>query len=280
MKTPTVRRAGPDDAMAIHDLLFEAEKLILHMSRDDVSRMLKRQNVYLLKAESQLAGVCGLAIGPETVAQIRVFALQENWATREVLPLLLPEASRDLSGQGVTTVAFIGLEQWLLDGLATQGFRRVNTIITLQKADFEVPDRGNPRVAVRPARAGDFPAVLAIDEASFVPLWRSTDETLDEYLSQSPNFCVAELGGTVVGYACLSIVGRHGHVTRLVVHPSYQGQRIAVRLLTVAIDYFRKRRMFGITLNTQRDNQRARRLYEWYGFRALGREAQVMVLDV
>ena len=280
MKTPTVRRALPSDAMAIHDLLFEAERLILHMSRDDVARMLKRQNVYLLKAGGQLAGVCGLAIGPETVAQIQVFALHEDWSPHGALPLLLPEASRELSGQGVTTVAFIGLEQWLLDGLEANGFCRVNTIVTLQKADFEVPDRGNPFVAVRPARTGDIPAILAIDEASFVPLWRSTDEMLNEYLSQSPSFCVAELGGTVVGYACLSTVGRHGHVTRIVVHPGYQGQRIAVRLLTAAIDYFRKRRMFGITLNTQHDNQRARRLYEWFGFRVLGREAQVMVLDV
>jgi ribosomal-protein-alanine N-acetyltransferase len=266
--------------MAIHDLLFEAERLVLRVSRDDIARALTRQNIYLLETDGQLTGVCGLAIGPETVAQIRVFALQNDWSPCEAIPLLLPRASRELSRQGVTTVAFVGLEEWLLAGLAANGFRLVNTIITLQKDDLQVPDRGNPLATIRPAKTNDFPAILAIDDASFVPLWRSTEEMLCEYLSQSPRFCVTELDGTIVGYVCLNAIGRHGHITRVVVHPDYRGQRIAVRLLAVAIDFFRERRVFGITLNTQHDNQRARRLYEWFGFRVLGREAQVMVLDV
>ena len=275
----TVRRAAPDDATDIHNLLFEANKVVLYISQDDVRRVLHRHGFYLIEANGRLAGICGFVIGPETVAQIRVYAMQDGLSPGEILSALLPVASGELAGRGVQTLAYIGMERWLLDGLATAGFRQVNTVVTMQKADFDVPSGGNPRAVVRPAVPDDFPAILAIDHAVFAPIWRNTEETLDEYLSQCQHFSIAELDGEIVGYACLSLVGRHGHVTRVAVHPRYQSQHIAVRLLAEAVRFFQHERAFGITLNTQHDNPRARQLYERLGFKMLGKEAQVMVLD-
>jgi ribosomal protein S18 acetylase RimI-like enzyme len=62
------------------------------------------------------------------------------------------------------------------------------------------------------------------------------------------------------------------------VHPRYQGQRIGVRLLAEAIRRLEAAGAYGITLNTQQDNQRALRLYRWFGFRSLGQEAEVLEL--
>jgi ribosomal protein S18 acetylase RimI-like enzyme len=276
----TARQAVPDDAAAISDMLFETDRVVLHIDMEDVRRALHRQCFYLVEDKSRLAGVCGLVIGPETVAQIRVFALQDGWSSEEVLSTLLPLVGPELARQGIRTLAYVGLEQWLLDGLAAAGFRRLNTIVTMQKTDFAVPDDGNPFVAVRPARQDDFPAILALDRAVFSPIWCNTEETLGEYLTQCQRFSIAELDGEIAGYQCLSLVGRHGHVTRVAVHPRYQGQRVAVRLLVEAIRFFQHRQVFGITLNTQRNNHRARHLYEWFGFKVLGKEAQAMVLDV
>jgi ribosomal protein S18 acetylase RimI-like enzyme len=45
--------------------------------------------------------------------------------------------------------------------------------------------------------------------------------------------------------------------------------------LAECIDYLWRQGVYGITLNTQRDNQRALRLYRWFGFVPLGREAEV-----
>ena len=81
----------------------------------------------------------------------------------------------------------------------------------------------------------------------------------------------------VAGYAYASLTGRHGHLTRLTVHPGTQGQRIGIRLLAEAVGFFQRERVYGITLNTQQSNTRARRLYEWFGFIALGKEAEVWV---
>lgn len=273
----TARRATPDDLSVIQALLSDGDKLVLHGERDRVPH---EQGFYLVQADGTSVGACGVTIGPQTVAQIRAFALGPDCPLSEALGALLRVAVVDLPAQGVATLAFIGIEEWLTAGLAAQGFQLENTIVTMQKTDFDVPDWGNLSIDVRPAQHDDLAAVLAIDDAVFEPLWRSTEETLTGYLAESPRFCVASHDWTVVGYQCLSLVGRHGHITRIAVHPRFQGKRVAVRLLADAVSFYQDRRVYGITLNTQQDNHRARRLYEWFGFSVLGREAHVMVLEL
>jgi ribosomal protein S18 acetylase RimI-like enzyme len=276
----TVRRATPDDREAVEYLIDMADRLVLYTQRSSVQRALDDQAFYLVEANGELGCVCGFYVVPETVAQVRVFGLLEGWQVSEALRELLPIARAQLGARGVTTLAFTGIEAWLMDGLVENGFRQTNAIVSLQKTDFYVPDEGNLDATVRPARLADFTSILDIDRAVFVPLWRNTEGTLTEYMSSCSDLSVAELDGTVIGYQCLNLIGRHGHVTRIAVHPDYHGRRIAVRLLAEAIRFFHSHRVYGITLNTQQDNHRARRLYDWFGFKVLGKEAQVMTLDV
>jgi ribosomal protein S18 acetylase RimI-like enzyme len=275
-----VRRATSDDLQAIERLLDDADRVVLYADRSTVRRALDKHAFYLVETRGELVCVCGLFVAPASVAQIRVFGLLEGWPLDEVMRAALLVARDQLGAHDVTTLAFIGIEAWLVDGLAANDFRHANTIVTMQKTDFYVPDEGNPAVAIRPAKRKDYPAIMSIDRAVFVPLWHNTEETLLEYEADYPYFGVAELDGILVGYQCLSLIGRHGHVTRIAIHPDHQGQRIAVRMLAAAIHFFHKHRVFGITLNTQQDNHRARRLYEWFGFSVLGKEAQVMVCDL
>jgi ribosomal protein S18 acetylase RimI-like enzyme len=44
------------------------------------------------------------------------------------------------------------------------------------------------------------------------------------------------------------------------------GQGIGARLMSEAIDFFKKAKVLRIMLNTQDDNTHAHRLYEWFGF--------------
>jgi ribosomal protein S18 acetylase RimI-like enzyme len=280
MEQYIVRRATSDDKEAVEYLLDMADRLVLYTQRSSVRRALGNQAFYLVEANGQLGCVCGFYVAPETVAQVRVFGLLEGWRVSEAIRAALPIARAQLGARGITTLAFTGIEAWLVDGLVENGFRQTNTIVSLQKTDFYVPDEGNPHVTVRPVRRGDFTSILDIDRAVFVPLWRNTEGTLTEHTSLCSDFGVAELDGTVIGYQCLSLIGRHGHVTRIAVHPDHHGQRIAVRLLAEAIRFFHRHRVYGITLNTQQDNHRARRLYDWFGFKVLGKEARVMTLDV
>ena len=118
---------------------------------------------------------------------------------------------------------------------------------------------------------------MAIDQAAFEPLWRNTPYALEEQLKSSPFFVIARWDGQAVGYTYVSMTGRHAHLTRIAVSPAYHGEGIGVRLLAEAIAFCRRRAVFGITLNTQQDNRRAHRLYEWFGFRPLGKEAEVVI---
>ena len=175
----------------------------------------------------------------------------------------------------MTTLAFVGVEKWLSSGLAANGFAHTNTVVTLQKNGWDIPAPGNPRTIVRPVTKQDVPDLLEIDRRAFIPLWRNTPLTLAEFMQASPHFCVAEVEQQVAGYAYASLAGRHGHLTRIAVHPRYQGQQIGVRLLADIVHFFSQQRVFGMTVNTQQDNVRSRRLYEWFGFVLLGQEAEV-----
>jgi ribosomal-protein-alanine N-acetyltransferase len=273
-----VRQATHDDTKALSTLLLEAARVAWYSDVRDAERLIERQRVFLVEDAGRPAGVCGITIGPQSVARIQVFASRERGRAGDVLRAALKTLRSVLSEQGVEALAFIGPDEWLLSELAAQGFERVNTILTLHKHSLRVPDRGNLEAIVRPVQPTDLPGLVAIDEAAFAPLWRNTEEIFREYTEQCTEFCVAELEGTVVGYDCLNVIGRHGHITRIAVHPRYQGRRIGVRLLAEAIAVLAQDGVLGITLNTQQDNERALRLYTWFGFRSLGREAEVLVL--
>ena len=77
---------------------------------------------------------------------------------------------------------------------------------------------------------------------------------------------VAELHGNVIGYQFNALDGDYGYLVRIAVHPSASGQGIGVRLMAEAIRFFEHARATRIMLNTQDDNIRAHRLYEWFGF--------------
>ena len=275
-----VRRATRDDVDAISEMLLKAERVAWYSDVRSAEQLIERQDVLLMKHGGRLAGICSLVIAPQGVARIQVFASRERRRTKEVLRALLKTVPSTLWEEGVEMVAFVGPDRWLLAELAAHGFQRANAVLTLHKQSFEVPDHGNRGVIVRSVRPADLSQLVAIDKAAFVPLWRNTEETFQEYREQCSDWGVAELEGTIVGYYCLNLSGRHGHITRVVVHPRYQGRRIGVRLLAEAIATLAKGGAFGVTLNTQQDNERALRLYKWFGFRSLGKEADVMVLQL
>jgi len=282
MQRMTVRLAESIDAALLSDLVRRVEHVVLQIPWRRIerpaewTRSCEPIRYYLGEVSGRLTAVCGL-LPSASYAQIRVFAVDASWETEGALRALLPDIYQDLREAGSTGLMFIGVEAWLVQALLNNGFVRSRTVVTLQKTDQSVPELGNLDAAVRPADSGDLPAIASIDREAFEPMWHNTLYALESYLADYPYFVVAELAGEVVGYAYAYLNGRHGHLTRLAVHPRYQGRKIGVRLLAETIAFFGRQRVYGITLNTQHDNVRARCLYEWFGFHALGREADVVV---
>jgi ribosomal-protein-alanine N-acetyltransferase len=178
-------------------------------------------------------------------------------------------------------LVYIGNDRWLTDALLQDWhFSIQNSVVTYTKGDFSIPTRGNQQVHVRPAHPGDFPALVALDEAAFDPLWRYVSQTFAHALANLPYFVVAELAGQTVGYLFSSLQEDRGHLIRVAVHPDYQGLGIGTRLLTEAIEFFRTEKVRVVTLNTQKDNAVSQLLYRRFGFQPMGEEALVLKRDL
>lgn len=271
-----IRQISIQDRFAVDELLTTATKLSVQVPWDRLPDALFRHPTFLAEQKNQLGCVFGLTIAPETVARLSVFALRNDWPVPSTLSELLPHVIETLRHRAVDTLAHLGTESWLVEALLSNGFHPADTIITLQQTHFFVPSTGNANVIVRPAAQADLNALVEIDRAAFDdPLWHHTAANLSE-LGQEAAFMIVAEADRVIGYAYGSIIGRHGHLSRIAVRPEWQGRQVGVRLLAEAIGQFRAHHAFGITLNTQQENTRSRRLYEWFGFKVLGVEARVL----
>lgn len=264
------------DYGAVNKLLSTADRLALRIPWADVEAAIAQHPFFMVKRAGQLGCVCGVFLEPESVAKIRVLAVHDAWPVADALASLLPCVVEVMIAKKAEILVFLGTEEWLTEGLLAQGFCLRNIIITLQKMDFATPGRVTTAGVVRPATQADFPAVLDIDRAAFEPLWHHTPAMLARIAQEADYFAVSELSGKVVGYVYGSLTGRHGHISRIAVDPPYQGQGVGTGLLSKVIRFFESSRAFGITLNTQQDNARSRRLYEWFGFKLLGEEAYLL----
>jgi len=196
-----------------------------------------------------------------------------SWtASREyisMLELLLEQLTKHLIKRGVRYLYYSGNDMqndWLRDILLTRMFILHQLLYAYDKYDYSVPSTGNPDIKLRPVEKRDIPALLAIEEACFEDFWRFDALSFEDIAATHPYFVVAELNGNVVGYQFNALENEFGYLVRIAVHPSVNGQGVGVRLMSEAITFFQQARILRIMLNTQDDNVRAHRLYEWFGF--------------
>jgi len=210
-------------------------------------------------------------------ALLRGVGLVDDWPMRAYLETLLPPILDRLRSQEVTSLVYIGNDRWMTQPLLRDwDFSIQDAVVTYAKKDLSIPTWGNQQVHVRPAHPGDFPALVALDEVAFDPLWHNTSQTFAHALENLPYFAVAELVGQAVGYLFSNRQGDTGHLSRVAVHPDYQGHGIGARLLAEAIEFFRTEKVKVVTLNTQKENAVSQRLYRHFGFRPVGEEALVL----
>ncbi|XVQ12086.1 ribosomal protein S18-alanine N-acetyltransferase [Spirillospora sp. CA-255316] len=129
------------------------------------------------------------------------------------------------------------------------------------------------RVRLRRMTDDDLPAVLLLERALF-PEDSWTEEMLRGELADQPrtrHYVVAEEpGGALVGYAGLAAAGGQADVQTIGVLPDRQGAGLGAALLTELLDEAGRRGSEEIFLEVRADNDRARRLYERFGFERVG----------
>jgi ribosomal protein S18 acetylase RimI-like enzyme len=174
----------------------------------------------------------------------------------------------DLRSRGVTRVGILLFENWTTNIVRRWGFEPDNMVITFRRAGGAVPDLPPSPLTTRPMVLADLAEVAWVDAAAFAdPLWRYDADTLQNAIPHASSFDVLEDRGAIVGYQFSTRHIGSGHLARLAVHPSRQGQGHGKRLVAHSLRFFGERGVAVVTVNTQQDNYRSRRLYVKMGFR-------------
>lgn len=118
----------------------------------------------------------------------------------------------------------------------------------------------------------DLPAVLDLEHRLFTDDAWSEDTYRAELGDQgrTRHYVLAEEDGVVAGWAGLASAGGQGDVLTIGVHPDMQGRGLGARLLTALLDEAVARGCGEVFLDVRADNDRARRLYERFGFTPVG----------
>jgi ribosomal-protein-alanine N-acetyltransferase len=125
---------------------------------------------------------------------------------------------------------------------------------------------------VRKITLDDLPAVLELENLLFTDdAW--SEETYRSELADrdgTRHYVLAEEDGVITGWAGLAAAGSQGDVLTIGVRPELQGRGLGSTLLAELLDEAADRGCGEVFLDVRADNDRARRLYERMGFRAIG----------
>jgi ribosomal protein S18 acetylase RimI-like enzyme len=276
-----VRQATDADEGSLRELIDGARRVMLRGDSDDLASSLAQEPFLLVEEQGRLRGFLACRAPWPPHARLAAAGLADDCSVSSWLDRALPQCLSHLRSRELTALSYVGPSTWLSKSLLERGFRLLSQIVSYEKGDLSIPHVGNQLVEVRPAEYDDFDALVAMDAISFHALWRNSVETLTLWKQTLPFFVVALLGSTPVGYCYCSIdEPGQGHLVRMAVHPTWQGHGIGTRLVSEALDEFRRAGAQRITLNTQEENKRAQWLYRRFGFQLMGREAVALWKDL
>jgi len=266
-----IRLLSSDDLPLVLRLLNTSEYIYQRFTLEELPMLLKHYpTVGMFNGDSMRGFLLSQTVNPPS-AWIGGFGVSwtESRLYISLLEMLLEQLKKHLLKRGVRYLYYSGNDMqndWLRDVLLVRGYALHRLLYAYDKYDYDVPSTGNPEVKLRPVEKRDIPTLLAIEEVCFQDFWRYDALSFEDIAATHPYFVVAELNGKVVGYQFNALEDEFGYLVRIAVHPSANGQGVGVRLMSEAIAFFQQAHVLRIMLNTQDDNLRAHRLYEWFGF--------------
>lgn len=90
------------------------------------------------------------------------------------------------------------------------------------------------------------------------------DNSISQYL------CAVNEHQKCVGYLGMWNIIDEAHITNFAVHPNFQHQGVGHFLITNSIEKCYEKKIKYITLEVRASNEKAKRLYEKFGFKSLG----------
>jgi [ribosomal protein S18]-alanine N-acetyltransferase len=125
-------------------------------------------------------------------------------------------------------------------------------------------------VTLRTMTALDVPSVVAIEQESYSVPW--SESTFRGLLRRrDADMIVAEAGARVIGYAIFWTVLDQSELGNVAVTRDWRQRGIGERLVAEVIRRAERRGVREVFLEVRPSNERARRLYERFGFSQVGR---------
>lgn len=202
---------------------------------------------------------------PPGVAWLRLFAVITRQDVEQAWEALWPAAEQQLGHQGADEAAAIPLQDWIRDLVAGSGFAHTHNVVVLDWRTRPVTIELND-LHMRPMNWEDLPAVHAVDEAAFAPLWQNSIAALEQAYRQAGLATVIEKDKHIVAYQLSTLSTQGLHLARLATHPSMQGQGLAFALAQNLQANVLQRREQRLTVNTQDNNKPSLSLYRKLGF--------------
>jgi ribosomal-protein-alanine N-acetyltransferase len=121
-----------------------------------------------------------------------------------------------------------------------------------------------------PMRRRHLRSVLKIEAQVYPRPWSLPLFMSELNLRNSRAYYVARVGGNVVGYAGLMLLGEDAHVTTIAVDPAWHRHKIGSRLLLNLARESAARGAAHLTLEVRVSNSAAQAMYRKFGFRPAG----------
>ena len=276
-KQTIVRAIAPTDIPAILRLIDSAWRVSLRLSPVALeTRLLALPGVVALDAVG-VRGFMALDPQPAGLAFITAAGLRDTWQPTPCFDLLLPRLEAAARAHHCTRLVYLGSAVWLIEQLQPRGFKPREWIITLERNQADLPASPPAVAALQPITRPYVPAVTALDALTFDDIWHTALGDLAEGLMKNDSFVLAVLEGHVVGYVWCEIFREQAHLTRLAVHPQFQGRGLGAQLLHRALADTMARGVTHISLNTQADNHRSLALDQRFGFIPTGQQMPLLV---
>jgi ribosomal-protein-alanine N-acetyltransferase len=292
-----VQIATPEDRDAIYRLLDDARHMRLTIDNEDLEVAIVAGRVLLLWEDGQIQReLSGMLVtvaedpfaSPPDSAPNRVYlrgvALRRNVSPTAGLQHLLHAFTiYGAADPHPRQLIAYGGEGWLDRALRDAGMTLADRVHyfaldRLQKRTW--PARSTPvACSIRDATPADLAPLAILDSLTFDPLWRYSQRHLHDALLNGP-LLLAHTGSQPIGYCALLLERTGCTISRLAVHPDYQGQGCGRALLIAGLQLAQAWGCDRALLNTQASNQRSQQLYRRFGFRPTGESFAVFVLDL
>ena len=280
MVNTQVRPADLSDHQRLSNLIFFETRSHRHLDWRPPLEWLGDKYFWMVEEGNQ--ATAALACPEETsgIAWVRLFVHSGYWSAENAWAVLWDVAKQDIMHAGGARVAAIVQNAWFEKVLSLNGFENLQSIVMLEWKYQPRALHEAEGVRIRDMMRSDLPDVVAVDAASFDPLWHNSMDALGRAFSQSLFATVAEDDNGVIGYQVTTGLGIRAHLARLAVHPSVQGRGIGRALLGNLFERLVQGSYFTLSVNTQSDNRASLNLYQRMGFLRTGDAYPVYTFDV